>query len=830
MNFFYKKRNYIIAAVLLLSFFVFFPHCSAAPEDLNAAEKFVGGTVKNLIDLTVGFMAEMTTAALGWLTSKIVAMIIGFANYSDFVNNEQVKDGWTVVRDICNMFFILILLFIAFAVILRMESYSIKKSLPKLLLMAVLINFSRTICGILIDFSQIVMLTFIGPITEGQGNFHNVLRINTFLNSVASAKYENMDLTNTVIYYVIAVIFMLIVTVVLLAVLIAFVMRIVMFWIYIVLSPLAFLLAAFPGGQRYAGQYWGEFTKYLLNGPVLAFFLWLSLYTLGNLEVKQIGDAFSDAPVEILTGENLSRFIMAIGMLVGGLTISAQIGGMGSSWGSGMVSNIKNKGIGVAKRVSGYDAVADRTKAYFATRKSARDERIRESTAQIAGNIGKAKKFVAQSVNIPAQKIWGAWGGNKAKQLEKEINDDSKQLGNYKDIKYIQGMGNFNVGKTKYEKRGEVWVNEGNGARLNAENAQKLLVDNKQAEINAKVAEKTRHNNRQETMNKAGKIGLGTLGGFTGLMLGGVPGMLYGAAAGRYGATSIGSDIKNAGSTDLDMLSSFQSKKVSAEKEDIQNKEDEEVKSITEDPTMSIFKRMAASLELIARKKTDVKGIENMRRDIASKFESKTKAVFENTVSKNYPGATKIFDFQGPNADSNKRKVREAFEQGSFSLADLDSDTLLKCGQQIGEGLKFPTFKRQYDALSDAKKTVVVQSLKDSGHEDAKAKIARIKSIKEAFGNDMDGRRKFTQNLNIKVIQEILNEGNAEQRSDFRETVVTPEGKLDREALSPDVYERLIDENVAASKAILSALGVVTKKAEKNSKTAREAEDEMYTV
>lgn len=341
-KYFYKKRIIIFVSLFLVLSFGYAGSCNAAWDDLK----------KNVVDGVVGSIASLAVSALGWIMNKVIAMVIGFAQYSDFVNNEQVKAGWEVVRDICNMFFILILLFIAFAVILRMESYSIKKSLPKLLIMAVLINFSRTICGILIDFSQIVMLTFIGPITVGSGNFSNALNVQEFLTLVSDQKSNVVDSTDAAVYYVIAVIFMLVSTVVMTAILISFIMRIVMFWVYIVLSPLAFLLSSFPGGQKYAGQFWGDFTKYLLNGPVLAFFLWLSLYVLGDLKTAQFGTTFSDAPIKILEGESFAKFTMAIGMLVGGLTISAQIGGMGANWGASTVSNLKNKGIGAIKRTA----------------------------------------------------------------------------------------------------------------------------------------------------------------------------------------------------------------------------------------------------------------------------------------------------------------------------------------------------------------------------------------------------------------------------------------------------------------------------------------------
>ena len=44
--------------------------------------------------------------------------------------------------------------------------------------MAVLINFSKTICGLLIDAAQIIMLTFVGAFSNiGEGSMVDLLGI-----------------------------------------------------------------------------------------------------------------------------------------------------------------------------------------------------------------------------------------------------------------------------------------------------------------------------------------------------------------------------------------------------------------------------------------------------------------------------------------------------------------------------------------------------------------------------------------------------------------------------------------------------------------------------
>ncbi|MHA1679088.1 MAG: hypothetical protein ACTSW3_10015, partial [Promethearchaeota archaeon] len=195
------------------------------------------------------------------------------------------------------------------------------------------------------------MLTFINSFSDGGGNFVAFLQIDDYLDVVQNAS-KTLDPNTVAIFYLLAAVFSIVSLIALLAVLVVFVMRLIYLWIYVVLSPLAFLMMAFPDGQKYASQYWGDLIKYLINGPVLAFFIWLALSTL-----NKISEMPFTAPIQELTGvteisqgANFMSFVLAIGFLVGGLMMSSQIGGMGASWGSGMVSKVKNTGIGWSKK------------------------------------------------------------------------------------------------------------------------------------------------------------------------------------------------------------------------------------------------------------------------------------------------------------------------------------------------------------------------------------------------------------------------------------------------------------------------------------------------
>ena len=75
-----------------------------------------------------------------------------------------VLDAWRLIRDFANIWFILILLFIAIGTILRAQSYQAKKLLPTLIMVALVINFSLPITGFIIDISNVISFQFLKAI------------------------------------------------------------------------------------------------------------------------------------------------------------------------------------------------------------------------------------------------------------------------------------------------------------------------------------------------------------------------------------------------------------------------------------------------------------------------------------------------------------------------------------------------------------------------------------------------------------------------------------------------------------------------------------------
>ncbi|OGZ95029.1 MAG: hypothetical protein A3I44_00820 [Candidatus Sungbacteria bacterium RIFCSPLOWO2_02_FULL_51_17] len=122
-------------------------------------------------------LVEAILDSLGWILTSIAEYLFFYAievNFSSF--DQSAKDftqigvlGWRVTRDVANMFFVFILLWIALATIFNFGQYTAKQTLPKLIIAALLINFSLPIASIVITGTNYLAGIFIADLQRQGG-------------------------------------------------------------------------------------------------------------------------------------------------------------------------------------------------------------------------------------------------------------------------------------------------------------------------------------------------------------------------------------------------------------------------------------------------------------------------------------------------------------------------------------------------------------------------------------------------------------------------------------------------------------------------------------
>ncbi len=372
----------------------------------------IANSLGNVFGRAIAAILLMIARLFLALTTFFINVILVIAGYNGYLESTAVNLGWTVIRDITNMFYIVILLVIAFATILGVEGYEWRQLLPKLVGSAILVNFSRTICGFLIDGSQVIMITFLNAMSATiGGNVINAFKLPSFEKFHSAVDPNSFASPGILVSSIVALIFSALVMAVVGAYVFILLARLIRLWVLIVLSPLVFVLRVLPSTAGFVSEWWTQLTDDLVTGPVLVFFLWLSLIVVGSGQINQevikgsrladkspIEQAFGAqeqkyGPTDILGANNLANFFIAIGMLLAGAKAASKIGGSSGN----LINSAMNTGWQIAKIATG---------AYIGSR-------IAQSGKSAAGSVFSTVMSPVTKLGKKAGLRLGAWKEDK---------------------------------------------------------------------------------------------------------------------------------------------------------------------------------------------------------------------------------------------------------------------------------------------------------------------------------------------------------------------------------------------------------------------------------
>ena len=163
-----------------------FPLCKATPLDCkkdpskDGCKDLAGNNASEEEDGANGEMAAcfQNAGALGWIICPLIYTLRDAAQgiFSGFIepllrvhdsiigelskndNTSTMYQAWSTFRNIGNILFVIALLFVIFSQVtgIGIDNYGIKRILPKLIVTAIIVNFSYIICGLLVDLSNII--------------------------------------------------------------------------------------------------------------------------------------------------------------------------------------------------------------------------------------------------------------------------------------------------------------------------------------------------------------------------------------------------------------------------------------------------------------------------------------------------------------------------------------------------------------------------------------------------------------------------------------------------------------------------------------------------
>ena len=373
-NFFIQKKylfgSFGVLTVFLLAMLVLWPQTALA-DVVNGLGSIMGTLLSGLFESFVYIM--------GNLLIKAIEILIQVASYTDFINSPIVNKGWVVIRDVCNIAITIVLLLMAFYTVLRAKSYQYQTLLPKLLLAAILINFSKTIAGLCIDLAQVFMMTFVNAFREAAaGNLTYGFGINDIVSirdtagggvGAGAGLQANVDNWSVLGALALGALMVLVAFLVVISLVAMLLWRILFLWFLVMLSPIAFMAGVLPGeGESKVKEWWSTFIKYLIQGPIIAFMLWLSLAVISEMTEQkhivalQFKSAVSQGNVQASNPawqafankasgtQNLVDYLVTCGLLLLTLKIASQSGVAGASVAGNAFGKLQNYGNQIVKR------------------------------------------------------------------------------------------------------------------------------------------------------------------------------------------------------------------------------------------------------------------------------------------------------------------------------------------------------------------------------------------------------------------------------------------------------------------------------------------------
>lgn len=302
---------------------------SQSTNSLPACGIIGEGTIMGCVAQGVYYLLFKPTSYIFAISGKALDFALMYSISDTSYRSSFVTEGWGIVRDFCNMFFIFVLLYVAFSTILDLNGAKTKEMIVNVVIIGILINFSLFATKIIIDTSNILARVFYNQNTisissNGEnselGEFNEIKLSEALISRVnpqalitrgeditkiqlpgtssvdesgksvtegdkslseKEVKYTdgNIDAGNFIIITLLTVIVNIVGIWVFLSCTVLFVIRVVGLWVAMIVVPFAFFSYTVPQLQSIDmvgwKKWWPETLSLAFMAPIFAFFMYI---------------------------------------------------------------------------------------------------------------------------------------------------------------------------------------------------------------------------------------------------------------------------------------------------------------------------------------------------------------------------------------------------------------------------------------------------------------------------------------------------------------------------------------------------------------------------
>ncbi len=357
------------------------------------------------------FLLFVVSSAFLMISAYLLQWVI--VDFPIGLQNVFVQKGWTFTLSLANLSFIIIFVIIALSFILKRDTVQTKKTLTKLVLVALLINFSLVMIGGMLDIAQIFYNTILGDGTDlmrdsisglmggAAGTITNLMGfISALLIASAipffapAAQVSTVALVfsttfaPTIAHLIIQISLNFIIGGIYFIYFFYFICRVFVIWFLAVLSPLAFISLIMTQTEKYWREWFDHLTEWIGVGLLLLFYLVLGIKLLPTALPAYPGVAMNFPPFSFMSiGKAIVYYVSfivyaSIGLFLAARNLPKLVTSLTSTFGT------------IAKRVYSY-AGKPIGRAYTAWMDQEEKTRKEEGKWGELSGLGKVKRLTS---------------------------------------------------------------------------------------------------------------------------------------------------------------------------------------------------------------------------------------------------------------------------------------------------------------------------------------------------------------------------------------------------------------------------------------------------
>lgn len=305
----------------------------------------IGYTILSLFAWFTGIAGVLLNAAVYYT-------VVQMASFVD--NMGAIVVAWKVLRDVSNIILIFGFIAIGLATILDIQSYSAKRMLVSLIIVAVTVNFSLFAARAIIDVGNVFAYQFYAQMSQTAGgapaeDLFNVTDrgvSNAIMRMVGLQTFYSADQSVvqglTFVEFIFGALLFIVAAFVLFALAFMLIARFVILVFLMILSPFGFVGLVIPNMEGMAKKWWSTLISQSAVAPILLLMILISvtLMTTGNGIFGNTGGSgyaqgFSPLASESAwegTASMILGYLISMGLLMASLIIAKQAGAFGANF------------------------------------------------------------------------------------------------------------------------------------------------------------------------------------------------------------------------------------------------------------------------------------------------------------------------------------------------------------------------------------------------------------------------------------------------------------------------------------------------------------------